>query len=88
MRTAMNKALATAIVALAVGSAPRAFVEPASAAGNMGDTSAAMRANAAAYPEFFAPQSANSPDPVYQPTRNRPCKVPLGATVDSKCRPQ
>jgi hypothetical protein len=87
MRTAINKALATAIVALAVGSAPGAFVEPASA-GNMGDTSAAMRANAAAYPEFFAPESANSPDPAYRPTRNRACRVPLGENVDSRCRPQ
>jgi hypothetical protein len=87
MRTAMNKALATAIVVLALGSAPRAFVETASA-GNMGDTSAAMRANAAAYPEFFAPQSANSPDPAYRPARNRPCRVPPGMTVDSRCRAQ
>ena len=63
------------------------FLEPsgAAAAGGMGDTSAPMRANMAAYPEFFAPK----PDPDSEPSPHRVqrCKDPLGvASSDRNCK--
>jgi hypothetical protein len=55
------------------------------AAGNMGDTSAAMRHNAEAYPEFFSPKGDPAPDPA--PDRVRQCKKPLGvAATDWRCK--
>lgn len=57
---------------------------PTMAAGNMGDPSAATRANAAAYPEFFAPK----PDLASQPPANRVqrCKTPPGPMpTDGNC---
>jgi hypothetical protein len=87
MPSALKKALAAGLVALAIGFAPGAIVGPASAGGNMGDPSAPMRANAAAYPEFFAPYAANATDPAYQrdppnrPAHVRACKVPAGVSA-------
>jgi hypothetical protein len=74
---------------LLCGSAAGVLLLPyhaATAAGNMGDTAAAMRANAAAYPEFFAPNRGfTADDPA--PDRARQCKRPLGvAATDWRCR--
>jgi hypothetical protein len=56
----------------------------ATAAGNSGDTSAPMRDNAAAYPEFYAPNRGSAPDPAAN--RARQCKEPRGiAATDSRC---
>lgn len=55
----------------------------AMAMGGMGDPSAPMRANAAAYPEFFAPKS--DPDP--EENWAQRCRYPLGlAANDRRCR--
>ena len=43
------------------------------AAGNMGDPSAPMRRNAAAYPEFFASKPDPAPDPA--PNWAKRCKI-------------
>jgi hypothetical protein len=72
---------------LVCGSAACAILLPyhgARAAGNMGDSSAAMRANAAAYPEFFAPHRDSTPDP--STDRGRQCRKPPGiAATDWRC---
>ena len=55
----------------------------AMANGGMGDTSAAQRANAAAYPEFFAPKS----DPDSAPNWVQRCRNPSWlAATDRRCR--
>jgi hypothetical protein len=55
----------------------------AMAMGGMGDPSAAQRANAAAYPEFFAPKS--DPDPA--PNWVQHCRNPSWlAATDRRCR--
>jgi hypothetical protein len=73
---------------LLCGSTASAILLPyhaATAAGNMGDSSAAMSANAAAYPEFFAPYRESIPDPVAE--RSRQCKKPPGlAATDWRCK--
>jgi len=57
------------------------FTAGSAAAHGMGDTSAAMRANMAAYPEYFAPHSdAAAP-------RDRQCRNPRGIPAsDWNCR--
>jgi hypothetical protein len=57
------------------------FDAGSAAAHGMGDTSAAMRANMAAYPEYFAPYSdAAAP-------RDRQCRNPRGIPAsDWNCR--
>jgi len=73
---------------LLCGSVASAILLPYHAAtaapGSSSDTSAPMRANAAAYPEFFAPNRDSDPDRATE--RVRQCKKPLGiAATDSRC---
>jgi len=69
---------------LLCGSVASAILLAATAAGNSGDTSAPMRANAAAYPEFNAPNRDSAPGPTTHPARQ--CKKPHGiAATDLRC---
>lgn len=76
MREIMLGAAVGAILLLPLGGAAMAM-------GGMGDPSAPMRANAAAYPEFFAPKS----DPDDAQNWAERCRYPLGlAANDRRCR--
>jgi hypothetical protein len=82
-----SNAVSAARKMLLCGSAACAFLLPyqaATAAGGLGDSSAAMRANAAAYPEFFAPRRDSTADPAAD--NGRQCKRPPGlAATDWRC---